>query len=275
MHARTLLIGTLALGATALAAGTPFLEGKLADVIDTPGLVVYQISLPDRCEDGDAFADDETAVWMSKNDVRAKLLDRNRNYKEVPELVGTGRNVTTMQIAYVDGKEFDRRCGCVETKDAIRWMIGLKAGRTASDLEREAVGDATEGDFDVQTELDIVQKQYCGGHHVEAFETLHNLWVRIPIDKPEFMGHRLARVAHDMGVLARASEDVQGRLRKMRDALSLAKDDTYEATTRPTPTGSPSTGCSSRTTPRSPGTRPPRRTRPASTSPRTRPRTSS
>lgn len=224
------ILGATLLAGLAYAGTSPFLEGKFDEIKDTPGLVVYEITLADACED-DGVGHADTKKWLVDNNAHVAIMDRNKRWKDVPKILKEGRNVHPMRVAYIDGVEVDRSCGCRTSKELIPWMIGLNLGKSEADMARAKLGDSTTEKFNVADELAVVSMHRCAGRHMDGFAVLKNLWDRIPDEAPEYKTERLTVIARDMGILAQESEEVTQAIRDLRKTLELGKDDTYDALT--------------------------------------------
>lgn len=208
----------------------------LDDARGLPGLVVFELTRDDACEDDEAADSDPwdgaaLKTWLGEHDAYARVIDRRSEPGYVRKLVDGGRETLPMRIAYVDGAEVDRMCGCAADEALVAWMEGLLEGRTLADTARQALGDPTAEDveLDVLAELDVVRLHYCADRIETAYDTLESLWTLIPDKAPEQRLNRLTRIPHDMAVLARRSEAVTARIESLRDGLSEAKDLDYDA----------------------------------------------
>ncbi len=217
----------LLLASTALAASGPVLEGPLSDLLSTPGLVVYELTKPATCE-ADGFEQEATLSWMTASEAHLVIIDRRKRKRDVPTLTGDGQQVLPMRIAYIDGTEVDRTCGCASSEELVGWMSGLQEGKTRAAQQRERLGDPEEK-LEVAGEFVLARMHECADRLPEAFDVLVGLWTLIGENAPQYANLRYAQVAPQMAALARKSEDAEARLRTMRDALTLAKDDTHEA----------------------------------------------
>jgi hypothetical protein len=112
----------------------------------------------------------------------------------------------------------------MEPEPLVAWLDLVSDGKTLASEQRARLGDPTAGSLDVAGELDLVRLHYCADRLDEAIQALIFLWDEIPTRAPDHRDVRLLRVAHDMAVLARASEDVTQRVRALRDGLDEGKD---------------------------------------------------
>lgn len=199
----------------------PMVQGTWERGWEKPGLVVYDLHKDGACDNLDPWSA-ELAKKMGEDGTLAVRIDYMRDPESVKKLVGNGLLTVPLRIAYLDGKEVDRACGCMDTEALGAWMSDVAAGKTRADGTRtRLVGDLRK---DVQVMLDLVQQDYCANRPEAGFTTLETMWTSLDRTDPELSGVRFGRVAHDMAVLARKSPEVSAKITAMRDALDATKD---------------------------------------------------
>jgi hypothetical protein len=226
MRGLALVVG---LAAAMPAVAGPFSTMSWSDARKAPGVVVFDLSKAGSCSEPEGWDDPSVASWINEHGVTAVRLDRSKEPTTVRKLVDGGHEVVPMRIAYRDGVEIDRACGCVDAPSLTAWMAGLAEGRTLVDAERARLGDPLSGELDVMAELEVVKMHYCAKRHEAGVEHLILLWNEIPKRAPEYQEARFVRVGHDMAVLARKSKEAEARIVALRDGLEQAKDTDFDA----------------------------------------------
>jgi hypothetical protein len=225
---RKVALGLPVLVAVPAVAG-PFSSLPWSEARQGKGVVVFELTKDGVCQSPEGWADAGLPAWMSEHGVMAVRLDRAKDQGAVRKLVGSGHEEVPMRIAYRDGVEVDRTCGCVDGPGLTAWMQGLSEGQTRADAERARLGDPLQGELDVMAELELVRMHYCANRLEMGAEHLILLWEQIPMRAPEYAEARFVRIGHDMAVLARKSDAVTARLATLRDGLDEAKDTDFAA----------------------------------------------
>lgn len=216
---RGMLVALLLVGSSAVAG--PMVNGNWERGAGKTGLVVYDLYKEGTCDNLDPWTP-EVAKNLVDNNTLAVRIDYMKDGESVKKLVGAGFLTVPMRIAYLDGVEVDRACGCMDGAALVTWMDDLRAGKTRADVSRSKLS----GDLgkDLTPSLDIVQQEYCANRPEKGFDTLELLWNGLDRSDDAIQAVRFSRVAHDMAVLARKSPVVTERIAALRDSLDAAKD---------------------------------------------------
>lgn len=194
----------------------PVEEAKVA-----PGLVVIELSTDDACPAPAVWDEAAVQAWLGAH--ATTLVKPARTASHVEAVLGDGFRPAMARVAYRDGKELDRICGCMDGPTFSRWLAAVDGGGTRADLLEEDMEKAG-GGLDIGRMLALVQVHHCAHRENAALSVLLDLWERIPEEAPEQREVRLSRVAHDMGVLAQTHPPAREWLVGMRDQLTTAKD---------------------------------------------------
>lgn len=189
------------------------------DVLARKGLVVAEIAKPGACPD--PWASPEVTAWQGGH-ADATIAAAPYTKGSYEKLVGKGFAPTVIKLAWRDGREIDRICGCADGPATVTWLDAVAGGRTQADLHRD--GLAARGGFDVTGWLELVKLHDCANRPYAAYEAARFLWDTIPKASPGDRDVRLSRVAHDLGVLALRDAAVKAEVVALRDALDPGAD---------------------------------------------------
>ncbi len=208
--------------AAALAA--PRTDLSAEDAKKLPGLAIIEVGKPGAC--ADAWESAEVKAWSTAH-ADAHLVVAPFTKGSVEALLGDVRTAAVTKVAYRDGVELDRACGCMDGPVLGRWLEVLATEGTRAGAQRDALSRTTE--LDTTGWLELVQLEACAARMPEAFAAAKHLWEQIPEQAPDQREVRLTRVVHDMGTIATKDAAAKTELTAMRDALDEGKD-----TDRPT-----------------------------------------
>jgi len=144
-------------------------------------------------------------------------------------LVGEGYEKATMTIAYRDGQEIDRLCGCQAEDNYAKWLDHLSAGQSMAQAWEANLGDFNEGDLVVAGQIELADLYKCGGRPGEAARVLARLWKAIPERAPTYQNEKFTVITQHMALLARDSEDAATVFSALRDSYTKAKDENFDA----------------------------------------------
>jgi len=218
----------LALGMwAALAATGPFseLSPKLAleDSSASGGIVVVEVSSSlDKCGQN-PWTDTRIQRWVEKN-ATAVYVDMVRRGKWRAEVVGEDAWETDpMRVAYVDGVEVDRVCGCRDVNKLGAWLTGIPKGQTERALWAERY-ETTE--LKLKTGLSLANAYRCAKQPDKAAEVLVDMFERIPLEAPEYNDQRGPRVGYEIGTLVVRHTEAREVVTARRDAMEseVSKD---------------------------------------------------
>lgn len=201
--------------AVTLAGGNP-----IDDTIRASKLAVLTLSSPGVC----AVGASDPSVGAAADKAGATLISAPRNKENLEYFVGSGYAPGTLRIAYQDGKELDRLCGCGTASDLATWILDVSDGKTHADRLRAAAESPPRDVVPIGTWIEVAQAQRCADRMDDAYQTLVTLWNDIPVRWPEQRALRLTRVAYELGALAEKSEAAHTALVGLRDALETTKD---------------------------------------------------
>jgi hypothetical protein len=187
----------------------------------TPGLTIAELHTPEACPGPDPWLDPALNAWPREHGVTMSRFDWRADATEVKAAIGGGLRIVPQRIAYRDGAEVDRLCGCQEPDTVRLWLTALAAGTTRGDILRASLAEVG---FDVARSLELAQADTCALHIDGAWQALLDLWNQIPDKAPDQRLTRLTRVAPEMGALAKKYPEIQARLVALRDGLDAAKD---------------------------------------------------
>lgn len=203
--------------ASALAA--PRTDLAVEDAKKLPGLVVIEVGKPGAC--GEAWASAEVVAWEGAHP-GATFVVAPFTKGSVEALLGDVRTAAVTKVAFRDGVEVDRACGCLDGAALAGWLEIVATGGTRALAQRSSLELAP--DLDTTGWLELVQLEACAARLPEAFAAARHLWDVIPTEAPDQREVRLTRVAHDLGMLAAKDPASRAQLVEMRDALADGKD---------------------------------------------------
>lgn len=195
------------------------------EVIRTSPRVVLEVSDPGTC----ARSWEDPIVRTAAEQAGVRTLRTSRTKEAVATWVGDAYTPGTLRLAYVDGQEADRLCGCVPSQELADWLADLGAGRTHADRLRAAAQSPPRDVVPIGTWIEVAQAERCADRLDDAYQTLVSLWDRIPVDWPEQRALRLSRVASELGALAVKHPPARDALVALRDGLETAKDTEVDA----------------------------------------------
>ncbi len=208
--------------ASSVAAASPFDEVSVDDALAHEGLVVFEIGRPGVCED-DGWKHPKAGDWVGESGLNV-YIGRASKPDDARRLIGDSMEVVPMRIAYRDGVEVDRQCGCADSRQLHAWFKALRQNKTLAQLTIEEQGLRNPDNFQLQAELDVIQLSRCANRPAEAMEGAMYLWNTIPTAAPEHWMNRYIRVGHDMATIAKDAPEQAEAIVGLRDGLETAKD---------------------------------------------------
>ncbi|MCB9683319.1 MAG: hypothetical protein H6733_17775 [Alphaproteobacteria bacterium] len=212
----------LCVAAVAVAKAPPKPEWQVA--IERPaGTTIVTLMKEGSCTgDDDGWSSALVSGWLQGNpDTVVVAAPFRRDASDI--LVGDAFQPAVMALAYKDGVQVDRVCGCQSGPDIAAWLGNIASGTTRGDAVAASLGDTVDGNT-ITRWLDVVQMHYCGNRLDDAFAVAKMLWEQVPPDATELRATRLTRIVHDMGVLAAKDDAIREQVVALRDGLDAAKD---------------------------------------------------
>ena len=116
--------------ALALAAHAgPYTDVSLPEALQGQGLVLAVVPKAGVCtEDPWPLAED----WLGRHNATAVLLKPGRDTDVLKEVVGEGPYLPPMALAWHDGAELDRVCGCLSPEELAGWLGGLVCRKSST-----------------------------------------------------------------------------------------------------------------------------------------------
>ncbi len=201
--------------AVTLAGGNP-----IDDTIRASKLAALTLSAPNSC----AVTWADAAVAAAAEKAGVTTLNATRNKENLETFVGSGYAPATLRIAYREGKELDRLCGCGTANDVATWLLDVSDGQTHADRLRVTAQSPARDVVPIGSWIEVAQAERCADRLDDAYKTLVTLWNDIPRRWPEQRALRLTRVAYELGALAEKHEPARVALVALRDALDATKD---------------------------------------------------
>lgn len=195
------------------------------EAIEMPGVSVFEISREGSCPSHTQW-NDEAVMSTLSDEVSGRLikLDLAKNAVEIRQLLDGGRRYLPMQIAYVDGQEVDRVCGCLSSDLMQSWIKGLPSKQTLVSYQTDQFGPRDESPINLENTMELVRYDRCANRLSDAMSHLVWLWVEIPQRAPELGPQRLSVVADEMSVLAQTDEKAGDMVRSLRDVAQLRRE---------------------------------------------------
>ncbi len=215
--------------ATTVAVGEPppiFAENDLEkaqkEAAETGKLLLVDATavwcMPCKKMDRTTWVDPSVVAWLEDHGV-AVQFDVDDDKKLAREL-----EIQAMPtvIVFRDGAEFDRVVGYQTAEQLLEWLDGVQVGRRAIDALREAAGDRSdpEGNVDIRARLSLARTLAQRGKLDEATEEYAWLWQNMLKFEPSMRGVRLSFMVGDMSRLAKRHTPALEKFRQLRDRYS-------------------------------------------------------
>jgi hypothetical protein len=207
--------------ATAAYAGGLFTRMSPEEARTRPGLTIVELYMAEACEGPDPWLEPELNSWPKKHSATMVRYDWRAEATSVKEAIGSGLKIAPQRIAWRDGVEIDRLCGCADPDDLNLWLTAITAGTTRGDILRATLA---ERGFDIGLSLEIAKVEVCGVHPDRAWDALFALWEQIPEKAPQERYWRAMRVAPEMASIGKKYPAIREKIVALRDDLTGAKD---------------------------------------------------
>lgn len=211
------LLSAVVLAAAGLAVAAPAADAER--VAAGPGLAIVELT-DGKCAVG--LTEPKVAATLSEYGIATAAAPRTREGVDRwlgPDGVATG----TVRIAFRDGVEVERACGCASVDAVNLWLSELAAGSTHRAELRRTAESATDVP-PVGTWLELAYAEQCSARPDDAFRVLRFLWDQIPARWPDQRAFRLTRVALELGKSADRSPAHRAELVALRDSLTATRE---------------------------------------------------
>lgn len=174
--------------------------------------------MPCKKMDRTTWVDPSVVAWLEDHGV-ADQFDVDESKKLAREL--EIQAIPTV-IVFRNGAEFDRVVGYQTAEQLLEWLDGVQVGRRAIDALREAAGDRSdpEGNVDIRARLSLARTLAQRGKLDEATEEYAWLWQNMLKFEPSMRGVRLSFMVGDMSRLAKRHTPALEKFRQLRDRYS-------------------------------------------------------
>lgn len=183
---------------------------------------------PCKKMDRTTWVDDDVERWMKEHAIAIQIdVDVETDVARELEI----RAMPTV-VVYRGDEQFDRHVGYQDAPHLLRWLEGVREGKTSLDSLRETAGDRNDpgGRVDVRARMDIAERLADAGEYEDATEEYVWLWENMLDHDLSYSGVRGSFMASDMEKLAESSDKAKDRFKALRDETEarLHDDPTWD-----------------------------------------------
>ncbi|MBS2006416.1 MAG: thioredoxin family protein [Cyanobacteria bacterium SZAS TMP-1] len=174
--------------------------------------------------DEETWTSQPVEKWLKENTIAIQVdVDRDRP-------TATALKIAAMPTVVLfnagQENEFDRETGFKQPPELLRWLDGVKRGKTsAAQLSEQAASVVGKGgEAEVEARYRLANKFLLGGKSPEATEQYIWLWKNIPKEYPPMIGVRASFMASDMAKLAKKYAPARTQFQNLREAAAKSSD---------------------------------------------------
>lgn len=195
------------------------IDKAIAAASDGPGLVVVDFTAswcpPCKRMDKTTWIDPDVVDWLAKHTVAVQVdVDEDEDASAAFKI----RAMPTV-IAIVNGKEFDRTVGYMDSLELLDWLEGVQRGERKIDRLIALHGDRVDenGRVDTHARYNLAKQLANSREYEKATEEYLWLWQHMLEFEPSMVGVRSSFMASSIGKLVSAHEPARTAFAELRD----------------------------------------------------------